>query len=124
VHVERYDPQSLLLPHCDLVVTHGGHNTALAALSHGLPLVVIPIAADQPENAKRIAELGVGRVVEPDARTPDAIRQAARTVLRERRYQQHANQLRHEMEGLPGPERGVDLLERLVAEHVPLVARQ
>ena len=48
VHVENYVPQSLLLPHCDAVVTHGGHNTVLGALSFGLALVVIPFYADNP----------------------------------------------------------------------------
>ncbi len=122
VHVERYVPQSLLLPHCDLVVTHGGHNTVLAAVGHGLPVVVIPIAADQPENAQRCAELGLGRVIGPDDRTPAAIGAAVREVLRDPRYRQNAQRLRDEMEALPGPERGVELLERLAAEREPLVA--
>jgi UDP:flavonoid glycosyltransferase YjiC (YdhE family) len=104
-------------------VTHGGHNTVLAAIAHGLPLVVIPIAADQPENAQRCAELGLGRVVGPDERTPDAIRQAAREVLRDPRYRENAARLRREMEAQPGPERGVELLERLAAERAPLVAQ-
>ncbi|HEV2121673.1 MAG TPA: glycosyltransferase [Chloroflexota bacterium] len=63
VHVERYVPQSLLFSRCDLVVTHGGSGTLMAALSHGLPLVVIPIGADQPDNAARVADLGLGRVI-------------------------------------------------------------
>src|SRR5688500_7535798 len=65
VHIERYIPQSLLLPHCDLVITHGGSGTVMDTLSHGLPMVVIPIAADQPPNAKSCARLGTARVTEP-----------------------------------------------------------
>jgi len=42
VHVERYVPQSLLLPHCDVAVTHGGSGTVLGALAHGLPLLLLP----------------------------------------------------------------------------------
>ena len=60
VHVAEYIPQTLLLPHCDVVITHGGFNTTIAALSHGLPLVVIPIAADQFENAVRVERAGAG----------------------------------------------------------------
>ncbi|MDP9369960.1 MAG: glycosyltransferase [Chloroflexota bacterium] len=122
VHVERYLPQSLLLSYCDLVVTHGGHNTVLAALAQGLPLVVIPIAADQPENARRCADLGLGRVVEPGERTPDVIRAAAREVLGNPRYRQNAAALRAEMESLPGPERAVELLEGLASEKTPRLA--
>ncbi len=122
VHVERYLPQSLLLPHCDLVVTHGGHNTVLAALAHGLPLVVIPIAADQPENARRCAALGLGRVVGPEERIPDAIRTAVREVLGEPRYRQNAVALQTEMETLPRVERAVELLEGLASEKTPRLA--
>lgn len=122
VHIERYIPQSLLLPRCDLVVCHGGWNTVLAALSEGLPLVLLPLGADQPQHAARCADLGVGRVVAPDRRTPGAIREAAREVLRAPHYRQRARRLRAEMETLPGPAWAVALLERLAVERRPLVA--
>ena len=48
VHIERYVSQSVLMPYCDLVVCHGGFGTVLTALDAGLPLVIIPIEADQP----------------------------------------------------------------------------
>jgi UDP:flavonoid glycosyltransferase YjiC (YdhE family) len=69
VHVERNVPQSLLLPRCDLVVCQGGSGTVVAALAHGLPLVVIPPGVDQPANAERVAALGMGRSVGPEERT-------------------------------------------------------
>jgi UDP:flavonoid glycosyltransferase YjiC (YdhE family) len=122
VHLERYIPQSLLLPSCDLVVTHGGTGTVMAALSHGLPLVIIPIAADQSDNARRCAELGVGRMVAPESRTPEAIRLAARQVLADPRYRENAEQLRDEIRVMPGPEHAIALLERLAANRAPLVA--
>ena len=65
VHIERYIPLSLLLSRCDLVVNNGGSGTLVAALSHGLPVVLVPITADQPENAARCAALGLGRVIAP-----------------------------------------------------------
>jgi hypothetical protein len=37
---EQWVPQSLLLPHTDLGVSHGGSGTVIAALAHGLPQVV------------------------------------------------------------------------------------
>jgi UDP:flavonoid glycosyltransferase YjiC (YdhE family) len=38
VHIERFIPQAALLPHCDLVVSHGGSGSVLGALAHGLPM--------------------------------------------------------------------------------------
>jgi MGT family glycosyltransferase len=122
VHIERYLPQSLLFPRCDLVITHGGSGTVRTALDSGLPLVVIPIAADQPDNARRCAALGLARVIAPDERTPEAIRAAVRNVLRDPGYRRHAARLRDEMRALPGLGYAVTLLARLAAERRPLVA--
>ena len=63
----------------------------------------------------------MGRVVAPDRRTPEAIREATREVLRDPRYRRQAARLRAEMEALPGPGRAVELLERLARERTPQV---
>jgi UDP:flavonoid glycosyltransferase YjiC (YdhE family) len=122
VHLARYIPQSLMLPYCDLVVTHGGHNTVLAAIDAGLPLVVIPFVGDQPDNARRCAALGLGQQVDPATLTPEAVRDAVRAVLLDPEYRTNVQRLRAEMQALPGPEHGVRLLEQLVEAKMPLAA--
>lgn len=122
VHIERYVPQSLLFPYCDLVVTHGGSGTVMTALSHGLPMVIIPVSADQPDHARRCEQLGVARTIGRDERTPEAIRGAVRAVLQDPSYRQTAGRFRNEMAGLPGAEQVVGWLERLAVERRPLVA--
>lgn len=122
VRIERYIPQSLLLPTCAAVISHCGSGTMYAALDHGLPLVNIPIAADQPENAARCAALGIGVTVGPEERTPEAIRAAVREVLANPTYRANAERVRDAMAALPGPEHAVGLLERLVVEKRPLIA--
>jgi UDP:flavonoid glycosyltransferase YjiC (YdhE family) len=57
-------PLAQLLPRVDLVVTAGGTGTVLAALSHGLPMVIRPFVADQPWNATRISEMGAGIAID------------------------------------------------------------
>ena len=47
------------------MVCHGGSGTALASLAAGVPLVMVPLFADQFENARRIAKTRAGRIVEP-----------------------------------------------------------
>ncbi len=120
VHVERYIPLSLLLMHCDVVVTNGGSGTVTAALGQGLPVVVVPIAADQPANAARCAALGLGRVVDLTTLTPESAREAVLGVLEEPSYRRNAERLRDEMATLPGPEYAVELLERLAVEKQPI----
>lgn len=122
VHIERYVPQSLLFPHCDVVVNHGGTGTVRSALSHGLPMVLIPVSADQPDNARRCADLGVGRVIDPEDRSPGAIQDAVRTVLTDPSYHQNAVRLRDESAALPGMDHAVDLLVRLGVDRQLLVS--
>lgn len=122
VHIERYIPQTLLFPYCDMVVSHGGWNTVMSALAEGLPLVNIPISADQPQNAERCAKLGVGRTVSLADLSPEAVRDAVREVMADPGYRERAQKTQKEMLSLPGPERAVELLERLVAEKKPILA--
>lgn len=69
----------------------------MAALTHGLPQVVLPISADQPQNADRCAALELGRVVPAAAATPEALRDAVREVRADGRYRRNALRLRDEI---------------------------
>jgi len=120
VHVARYIPLSLVLPRCDLVISHAGYNTLMATLLNGLPSVLIPLGADQPENARSSARLGVARVLEPTECSPEAIRAAVRDVLSDPRYRVRAQLTREAMARLPSIDHGLSLLERLARERRPL----
>jgi UDP:flavonoid glycosyltransferase YjiC (YdhE family) len=121
VRIERYIPQSLILPHCDLVLSHCGSGTAMAALDVGIPMVNLPfIGADQPENAARCAEMGVALTVPPEERRADGIRAAVRAVLATPHYRENAARARAAMAAMPGPEHAVTLLERLAVEKRPI----
>jgi UDP:flavonoid glycosyltransferase YjiC (YdhE family) len=116
VHVERYIPQSLLLPRCQLAIMHGGYNSVMSALYAGLPGIVMPLAADQPINAQACERLGIARVVMPDTLTPELIRQQVREMLADGAYRERARRLQAEALALPGLAHGVALLERLARD--------
>jgi UDP:flavonoid glycosyltransferase YjiC (YdhE family) len=113
VHVERYIPQSQLLPRCAAVVSHAGSGSVAGALEHGVPLVCIPLGADQPLNAARCTALGVGLALDAMALTPDDARAAVSEVLSEPRYRSAAVLLQAEIAAQPPPSHAVALLERL-----------
>jgi len=120
VHIERYIPQAVLLPHCDLVISHAGSGSVMGALAHGLPMVLIPMGADQPMNAARCAALGVAQVLDAVAATPQAVREAVSRVLENPAYRQAAARMRDEIAVLPPPEHAIMWLERLAKEKRPL----
>ena len=84
-----------------------------AAMTRGIPLVLLPISADQPANASRCAALGVGLVVDPTRRTPAAIRAATRAVLDDPSYHAAAQRVGRQTGQQPGLDHALDLLERL-----------
>ncbi|MFL5777665.1 MAG: glycosyltransferase [Chloroflexota bacterium] len=118
VRVERYVPQADVLPHVDLVVSHGGSGSVLGAVTHGHPMVLVPMGADQPLNAKRCAALGVARVLDAARARPDDVRVAVSAVLEDPAYRLAAERLRDEIAAMPPPEDAVALLEQLVGESV------
>jgi MGT family glycosyltransferase len=111
--VERWVPHSDLLPHTSVVVTTGGTGTVLAALCAGVPLVVVPTAWDQPENAWRVEEAGAGIRLSPRHCTPERIRAAVDRVLNDPSYRQNARQLGRDLAGYGGAVLAADLLEDL-----------
>jgi UDP:flavonoid glycosyltransferase YjiC (YdhE family) len=116
VHIARYIPQSSILPHCDLLVSHGGSGSVIGALAHGVPMVLIPIGADQPLNAARCAELGLAQTLDAVDSTPAMLRDAAAAVLSDPRYRRAAERFQDEIAAQPEPASVVPLLERLVAQ--------
>jgi len=115
VRLVQFVPLAAIMPRLDVVVSHGGSGTMIAALAHGLPQVVIPIGADQPENAERVASLGAGLVVGEPQRSADTIRSALRDVLFGPGYRLSARRLQKEIEALPSVDHAVALLERIAA---------
>jgi UDP:flavonoid glycosyltransferase YjiC (YdhE family) len=85
----------------------------VGTLAHGLPSVLIPLGADQPQNAARCADLGVALVLDAMQVTPESVRAAASTVLEDLAYRRNAERLRDEIAALPEPAHAVDRLERL-----------
>jgi MGT family glycosyltransferase len=114
VRVERHVPFAEVLPRCSAVVSHGGSGTVVAGLAAGVPCVVLPMGADQPLNADRVVALGVGRALDAVTATPAEVRAAVCDVLEVPSYRRAAEAVRAEVASLPGPERAVEELERLV----------
>jgi UDP:flavonoid glycosyltransferase YjiC (YdhE family) len=100
-----------------LVVTHGGHGTAMRALRHGVPMVIIPgRAGDQPLVAAANEEWGAAKALPSDA-SVDAIRAAAQEVLSTTSYRTNALQRSTALAGIDGAANAANEVEALMQAH-------
>lgn len=123
IHVERFLPLGALLPKCDVVVTHGGYNTVMACLAAGCPMVLVPLGADQFDNARRCIAVGAGLGITRDNLTAEHVRRVVQEVLANEAYRHEARRMAGEIARLPGARHAVELVERLARERAPLLAR-
>ena len=115
VRIERYVPQWAVLPQAAVAVTHGGSGGVVGALAHGVPVVALPLGADQPSNAARVEALGVGYVLDALTATPDQVAGAVTRLLTDADARAAAERLRDECAALPAPAEAVSWLEALAA---------
>jgi UDP:flavonoid glycosyltransferase YjiC (YdhE family) len=80
VVLTEFVPHQSVLDHVDLVITHGGHGTVIRSLAAGVPVLVVPISRDQPDNAARVVHHGVGAKVSPRASVPRFRREIGRLL--------------------------------------------
>lgn len=108
VTVEAWVPQADVLPHATALVCHGGSGTILGGLAAGVPMVVAPLFADQPENARQIEEAGAGIAVF----TPDesSLRAAMERVLADTEMRANARRIADEMAAMPSIDDAIDAL--------------
>jgi UDP:flavonoid glycosyltransferase YjiC (YdhE family) len=126
-HVEAWVPQADVLADATLVVAHGGSGTTFGTLAAGVPLVIVPLFADQLVNAARTAGAGAAVAVEPDRyvergmgtlgpQHAPRLRAAIETILADRSYARAATRIADEMTALPSID---DVLARLTVRSTP-----
>jgi MGT family glycosyltransferase len=103
-----------VLPRTRLIVHHGGMGTTHAALIHGIPQMVVPHAADQRGQARRVAQAKVGLNLSAHEVRHGALLEGAKALTRDTKVQANAQQFAEEMWTLGGPERAAEALLQLV----------
>ena len=112
VRVERFVPHGPVLERASIVASHAGAGTLLAAAAFGLPQLLLPLAADQWENADALADAGAGLICEIDQRSVSDLSGAFVRLLDDTTIRQAAERLAVEINEMPA-----------AADRVPEIAR-
>ncbi|KAI2804960.1 hypothetical protein BLOT_003949 [Blomia tropicalis] len=95
---KRFLPQTSIVPHVDLVITHGGNNTVTEVFAEGKPMIVLPNFVDQFDNAQRLHETGFGIRLNPyefsHKELSDAIDKLLYNEMLHRQLQEASNEIR------------------------------
>ena len=105
-------PQLELLRHASVCITHAGLNTVLESLAQGVPQVAIPVGADQPGVAARIAEKQTGVVTSLEKLTAEHLSTLLNEVLNNSTYRDSARKMQKAIAEANGLSVAADLIER------------
>ncbi|KAM8760998.1 UDP-glucuronosyltransferase 2C1-like isoform 1-T1 [Acanthopagrus schlegelii] len=88
-------PQNDLLGHSKTraFITHGGTNGIYEAIYHGVPMVGIPMFADQPDNMVHMKAKGAAIITDLNFITTEDLRDAINTVINDKSYKENAMRL-------------------------------
>ena len=120
--VVEYAPQLELLEKATLMITHAGMNTTMECVKHGVPMVAIPVANDQPGVAARIAWTGAGELVPLKKLNVPRLQAAVARVFTEESYKQNALRLQEATQRAGGVSRAADIIEQAVSTGKPVLA--
>jgi len=112
--VVGYAPQLEVLSKAALTLTHAGLNTVLDSLSHGVPMIAIPITYEQPAIAQRIRWSAVGEVLPMKALNPADLKARMRAVLSSAVLRRNAAAMREAIVEAGGVTRAADLIESVL----------
>lgn len=113
VFVAEWAPHSELFPLAAAVVHQGGAGTLHTALAAGRPMIVVPFAHDQPDNAARMERLGVARTIYPQQYTPSRLRATLAALLADEGAKAAATAVGAKVRAERGADNAVDAMETM-----------
>ncbi len=102
---------SEVLPYVSVAIHHGGAGTTHALVTHAVPQIVVPRAADQGQQADGVTRTGVGVRLHPRQMVPDNLVKILRSMLPdESPFRHNARHLQAEFAALGGVPKAAQLL--------------
>lgn len=117
-----YAPQLQLLEHMDLTISHGGANSVMESLTHGVPVAIFPICNDQFFQAKFVMRAATGVALDPKRPSPKAYRKKLLPLLDpESPEKSNAKIIGHSFTQYGGAREAASLIEQLHKTKKPML---
>ncbi len=111
----NFAPFAHVLPRCKLMIHHGGMGTTHYAIVHGVPQIVVPHAADQRIQARRVAQAKIGLNLTAHDVRQGMLPEGVKALLEAAWIRDNAQQLAQRMAALGGPEKAAELILRAIS---------
>ena len=108
--VAQFAPQLELIKLASVVVSHAGPNTSFEALMEAKPMIVIPLAYDQPAIAARLAHFGIAEVLPFKRLSAQKLHRALTKILDDPAYKHAAQQMQIKLCSIDGARRAADII--------------
>ncbi len=115
VRAFSYLPYSSVFPHAAAVVHQGGIGTLAQALRAGRPQLILPLAFDQPDNARRAKALGLARLIPFSKVTPPRLASELELLLSDSSYAESSRTIACELKTTAGAACAAEHLLSLLA---------
>lgn len=113
--VAGFLPYSQLLPHVDVMITNGGWGGTLAALEHGIPLLIAGGDLDKPEIAARVAWAGAGVNLHTGTPTARQVSAGYRRIVADPSFRDAAARVAAGLRSFGVASHAAELIEQLAA---------
>ncbi|MBS1989273.1 MAG: glycosyltransferase [Cyanobacteria bacterium SZAS LIN-3] len=109
-----YLPFHEAFPHAAAIVHQGGVGTSAQALRAGKPTLCVPFSHDQPDNARRLQELGTSLTLARKHYKAKRVAAKLDSVLRNQNMALKATEVAQILQGEDGAQRSADAIESII----------
>lgn len=110
-----YVPFSKILRRCSALVYHGGVGTLAQEIKAGIPHLVVPNSHDQPDNGRRIQQLGLGHTIDPERYKAPRVAQVLGELLNSATIRQRCREYSAKIDSHAALQKACALIEKLGA---------
>lgn len=110
----NWAPFDHVLPRCELMIHHGGMGTTHHAIVHGVRQIVVPHAADQRIQARRVADAKLGLNLSAHDVRQGMLSEGTKALMEADWVQENCTRFAQQMADLGGPARAAELILQAV----------